>query len=327
MNFTELKQTWLLNYSENTQRAYEKALDEMVAFVGKPFDAVSRADAERFAAYLREQGVTESTVNLRLAACSSFYEYGMSRYTRMVDGREHGAFDYNPFARVRRAKVQKYGKSAPLEPEQASRLLEQPDRTTERGARDYAMLLFGILTGRRANEICQLRWGDIENGEFYHWRGKGSIERRDTLPAPLWAAIQTYIQLGTRELLSETPVFSSERYPDKPLSTSWFNSMVKQYAAAASLPEWVHAHTLRHTTTALRRRCGADILEISRLLGHADIRTTQVYVNTMTAYDGGWADAWALVQNSRDIPAKIPVWVPEGAAVGGVGNAVGKGVG
>lgn len=322
MNFTELKRTWLTSYSsENTRRAYEKALDELAVFVEKAFDAITRADAERFAARLREQGLTESTVNLRLAACSSFYEYGMSRYTRIVNGREHGAFDYNPFARVKRAKVQKYGGSTPLEPEQVSRLLEQPDRATERGARDYAMLLFGVLTGRRANEICQLRWGDIENGEFYHWRGKGAVERRDTLPAPIWAAIQTYIQLSAREMRIGLPVFSSERYPDKPLSTSWFNSMVKQYSAAASLPEWVHAHTLRHTATALRRRCGADILEISRLLGHADIRTTQIYISTMTAYDDGWADAWALVQNSSDIPAKIPVYIPEGAVGGGVGNA------
>lgn len=326
MNFGELKRVWLASCtSQNTARAYGKSLDDMQAFVGKSFDAVTRADAERFAASLRESGLAESSVNLRLAACSSFYDYGIERYTQIEEGKERGAFNFNPFSRVKRARVQKYGKSAPLEVKQITRLLDQPDRRTMRGARDYAMLLFAILTGRRANEMCQLRWRDIENGEFYHWLGKGSVERRDTLPAPVWAAIQTYLQIAGRDLKDDDPVFTSERYTDKPLSTTWFNSMVKQYAIDAGLPAWIHTHTLRHTAAALRRHAGSDILEISRLLGHADVRTTQVYISTMTAADDGWQAAWQLVQNSSDIPAKIPVWIPNGAGVGAGGNAAGLG--
>jgi site-specific recombinase XerD len=321
--FDELKRVWLASCaSANTRRSYNKALDDMQAVVAKPFDVITRADAERFAAHLREQGLTESTVNLRLAACSSFYDYGIERYTTVVNGRERGAFEFNPFSRVKRAKVQKYGKSLPLETEQVRRLLDQPDRSTERGARDYAMLLFAILTSRRANEICQLRWRDIDEG-FYQWRGKGGVERRDTLPEPVWAAIENYIQLSGHSIVPDDPVFTSERYIHKALSTNWFNSMVKQYAGQAELPAWVHTHTLRHTAASLRRLSGGDILEISRLLAHSSVRTTQIYVNTMLAEDSGWLAAWKLIENSSKVPAQIPVFIPEGARGAAVGNAVG----
>ncbi len=312
----QARRTWLASFSSShTRRAYDRAVADFEEVVQKPLDEATRADAERFAADLRRQGVSESTINLKLSACSSFYEFGRNRFTIIEDGRERGVFEFNPFSRVKRARVEKYGKASPLAVYQAQRLLAQPDRTTERGARDYAMLLMAILTGRRNHEICQLRWRDVESAGFYQWRGKGGKERRDTLPAPVWAAIQTYLQVAGRltSLQADDPVFTSERYTHKPLSTSWFNSMVKDHAQAAGLPEGVHAHTLRHTAAALRDESGSSVLEISRLLGHADLRTTQIYLNTMRAEDEQWAAAWALLESSSEVNPEVPDSAPHGA--------------
>ena len=62
---------------------------------------------------------------------------------------------------------------------------------------------------------------------------------------------------------------------ERPLSSEWYNQTIKQYARAAGLPTWVHAHTLRHTAAHLRLRAGQSVLDIQRLLAHASLRITQ----------------------------------------------------
>lgn len=295
MDVEKAYRTWLLNAgSKNTQRAYQRAIADLREFAEKALDEVTQADAEEFAAHLRERELSAATVNARLAACSSFYKFVLTRYAP-------GELDGNPFAVVRRAKVQRFGKSRALSYAQTQQLLAQPDRSTEQGARDYALILFFVLTGRRASELLNLHWSDISGGDTYHWIGKRGTERTDPLPKPVWIAIKIYLQKAGRWNLiaAHHPVFTSVSTHAGSLSTEWFNRTVKRYAHEAGLSDWITTHALRHTAARLRYEAGGDVLSISLQLAHSDIRTTQIYLGSIVHQDEAWQAIYEDLSSSE----------------------------
>jgi len=67
--------------------------------------------------------------------------------------------------------------------------------------------------------------------------------------------------------------------------------MVRGYAEAAGLPDWVTAHSLRHTAAHLRDETGQPLQRISQLLGHSSLRVTQVYLAAQRGFvDEGWRE-------------------------------------
>lgn len=290
--------TWLgtaERKSPHTARAYRRAMDNFLLFIAPlgPGD-IGGADMAEWANGLAEGGLADATITARLAAVSSFYQFCMTTYT---DGGGQPLASHNPVAMVERPKVEKYGHSRPLTIEQLQNLLGVIDRSTVQGMRDYAMILMAVYTGRRSHEIRELRVGYIQhnaNGKVrYRWKGKRGKARWDDLPEPVWQAIRLYWDAARRDSLGmNEPVFISHNGhdgPPKPLSSEWFNRMVKDYARTAGLSRWMTVHTLRHTASALRLAAGRSMLEISRLLGHSSVRVTQIYIESLTGFeDDGW---------------------------------------
>lgn len=308
----DAKAAWLAaaeRRSEHTARTYERSLRRFKRFVDKPLDRVGGADVQAWADAMADR-LSPSTINTYMSAVSSFYQFCADRYTVVgEDGREHGLTDYNPTTRVEREPVQKYGKARALTLEETQALLAQPDRSTEIGARNYAILLMALLTGRRSAEIRGLRWRDIHNGERFHWRGKGRKERTDELPEPCWAAISNYRRVaGIKDPNPDDPVFTSRRYTHQTLSSQFLTLMIQGYAEAAGLGH-VTFHTTRHTYAYLRREQGHDVLRISRALAHTNLQTTQVYLDQIATQDDGWRELWGAlldVESSSEDAPKIP---------------------
>jgi site-specific recombinase XerD len=281
--------------SAHTERSYRCAMNSFLLFIAPrgPGD-VGGADVDEWASELAGS-LSPATVAQRLAALSSFYQYCMTTYT---DGSGEPLASFNPVAQVERPVVEVYGKSRPLTVEQVRALLGAVDRETVRGLRDYAMILIAVYTGRRSREIRELTRGYIQYnapGQVrYCWKGKRNKTRWDDLPAPVWDAIQLYWMAAGQDPGLNEPVFISHNGhsgPPRPLSSEFFNRMVQRLAQAAGLPEWVHVHTLRHTASALRLAAGRSVLEINRLLGHASLRTTQLYIEALAGFDDeGWQD-------------------------------------
>jgi site-specific recombinase XerD len=290
--------------SAHTERSYRCALNSFLLFIAPlgPGD-VGGSDVDEWANELADS-LSPATVAQRLAALSSFYQYCMTTYT---DGDGEPLASFNPVGQVERPAIPIYGNSRPLAIEQLRTLLGAVDRETVRGMRDYAMILMAVYTGRRSREIRELTVGLIQhnaNGQVrYCWKGKRNKTRWDDLPGPVWDAIQLYWMAAGRSPGLNEPVFTAHNGrsgPPRPLSSEFFNAMVKRLAREARLPEWVHVHTLRHTASALRLAAGRGVLEINRLLGHASLRTTQIYIEAL----GGFADdGWAGVERVLDVGA------------------------
>src|SRR5215831_10862315 len=124
---------------------------------------------------------------------------------------------------------------------EVERLIETARKRGRNSARDAAAILLAYRHGLRAQELCSLRWSqiDLRNGRMHVNRAKGGIESVHPLHDPELRAL--------RPLQGSSPyVFTTEA--GTPVTTSWFLRMVQRTGKAAKLPFQVHPHMLRHST-------------------------------------------------------------------------------
>lgn len=264
------------------------------------------------------QPLSPATINARLAAISSYYTYCTTQYTIYRNEREIPLATHNPAKAVERAKTTPYEKSHALGPGQIRDLLNTINTGCLRGARDHALILSYIYTGRRAAEIVNLTWGDLttDRGRLaYHWRGKGGKSRTDELPPPVYNAILHYLtHAGRLDDIQPTDHIwtalstNAARLPNvtasydptaRPISTGMVNRIVKTRARRAGIdPKQVHTHTLRHTAAMLRRQAGDDIQALQQFLNHSNLAVTQIYIqHRETRRDHSWSLVEKILQS------------------------------
>jgi integrase/recombinase XerD len=171
-----------------------------------------------------------------------------------------------------------------LEKSEMDALLDAPDKSTEQGHRDRALLLFLYNTGARADEAAQTTIGDLtlakansKEHSLVQVHGKGNKLRR----CPLWP--QTVAELaplvGSRSNTGH--VFLNRR--GQPITRFGIHTMVERYVQKISphilslKNKRVSPHTIRHTTATHLLRAGVDINTIRAWLGHVSLNTTNVY--------------------------------------------------
>ena len=215
------------------------------------------------------------TRNIRLAALHTFF--------RHVAGRDPQAFALAqrvvsiPFKRAATRAV------TYLERDELEDLLQQIDRGSPMGRRDYALISLTYQTGARVQEILNLRAHDLQLTQPASVRlwGKGKKER----VLPLWnqaaALLTELLQERNIDPRSADNVFVNQR--GQQLTRWGFRHLLKKYAAAAAAQgsrasgKRVHPHCLRHTTAVHMLQAGADPNTIRDYLGHANTETTWRY--------------------------------------------------
>jgi len=154
-------------------------------------------------------------------------------------------------------------------------------------ARIKSSFLFGILTGLRFSDIEKLTWKELQHTKDHGWfiryqqkKTKGS----ETL----------FITEQARELLG-TPTLPEERV-FKGLKYSAHNNHVLLYwVKDAGINKHITFHSSRHTHACLLLAKGVDIYTVSKILGHKELKTTQIY-------------AKVIDQNKLDAVSRIPVF-------------------
>lgn len=128
--------------------------------------------------------------------------------------------------------------------------------------------LFSCLTGIRKSDIMKLRWRDVQRqGEFtriiFRQKKTKGLEYLDLSPE----AVQF---MGERRGADDL-VFKDFRYHCAS------NDELRLWAAHAGVRKHISFHCGRHTFAVMMLDLGADIYTVSKLLGHRELRTTQVY--------------------------------------------------
>ncbi len=155
-----------------------------------------------------------------------------------------------------------------------------------------ALIRFLYRTGTRVSECCALTRGDIdlEDGTAFVFRGKGGKSRRVYFDTATADALRRYWQArldGTLPVaLASLPAFSGRDIPGKPgtaLTTRSAERIVRDVARQAGVVAKVTPHTFRHglATKMVEGRVPAPVVQ--RVLGHANLSTTQIYVHLVDA--------------------------------------------
>ena len=184
-------------------------------------------------------------------------------------------------------------------PEDVERLIACCDPTTPVGKRDRAILLLLARLGLRAGDIVQMRVGDIDwKGAWVHVSGKSRRHTRLPLTQEVGQAIAAYLQAG-RPATPTDPLFLRSRAPFRALGSHCAISMIVACAfrrAGVKRPGRGAAHLLRHSIASSMLRQGASLQEISALLRHRSIETTQIYAKVDVTALQRIAQPWPQVQ-------------------------------
>jgi type 1 fimbriae regulatory protein FimB/type 1 fimbriae regulatory protein FimE len=150
------------------------------------------------------------------------------------------------------------------------KLIDAARRRGRNGLRDSAAILLAYRHGLRAQELCQLRWSqiDLRHGRLHVNRAKGGQESVHPLHGPELRAL--------RPLQGVSPyVFVTEG--GTPVTTAWFLRMIQRTGVAAKLPFPVHPHLLRHSTGYKLANDGHDTRSLAHYLGHRNLQSTARY--------------------------------------------------
>lgn len=162
-----------------------------------------------------------------------------------------------------------------LSPEQLDCLLAYCDRSTVRGARDFAIVTVLSRMGLRARELAGLRLDDIDwaAGEMLV-RGKGARLERLPLPSDVGQALAGYLCCRARSSARE--VFLRTLAPQRGLCAGSVTGIVSAACTRAGVPV-IGAHGLRHGVACGLLRDGASLPEIAQLLRHRSLLATSIY--------------------------------------------------
>lgn len=136
-----------------------------------------------------------------------------------------------------------------------------------------AAFLFSALTGLRWSDIEKLKWEDVQgnkkNGYFIRYQQK-KTKGQETLDIPKSA----YELLGN-PMEPNQKIFRGLKY------SAWNNVKLKEWVLMAGIRKKITFHCARHSFATIQLDLGTDLYTLSKLLGHKEIRTTQIYAKIM----------------------------------------------
>ncbi len=264
-------------YSSNTVAAYKNDLTQFISFMLTEYPDLSRWQEvttdmiSLYVAHMDEQDYASSSVARKVAAVKSFFGYLFKQ----------GIITDDPAEKIESPKVEKR-LPKPLSFHDVEMLLQAPTR--EEGAknlRDAALLKILYATGMRVTEVVSLRLEDVDLAQQkLRCRGKDGEVRELPFDTETQEMLVQYLEAGRPYLLKdaeEKALFLNHRGQQLTRQGLWL--IIKAYAKEAELSLPVTPHTLRHSFAAHRLARGGNLQEVQRLLGHANISTTQVYTH------------------------------------------------
>ena len=284
----------------NTRISYGYDLQIFLNFIRKPLIEVTSADILAFIdsqqSAPNRQGRTNGlsskgprlsnrTINRRLAAVASFYEY--LRVFHDLPGKN------NPVPRSLAKRnvfwANRYGNTSatalirvpqtlprPLDPEEITPFVD-----SLRTHRDKAMVLVMLLAGLRKTEVLKLSLKDIDFGQHTLMvrEGKGGHQR-----------VVAISDTGLQELISylnkERPAGSSDKVflvmkgknKGQPLTVGALDTIIEYHRQKADTPG-VQCHRMRHTCFTRLRQGGMSLEALQAQAGHSSINTTRIYLH------------------------------------------------
>jgi len=263
--------------SPNTVLAYrrdlQKFLDWNAQHGRKTVHQIDIPTMTAFLEHLQQQGLAASSIGRNLVSVRMFFRYLM---LESIVAESVVDLISSPKLWQRLPKV--------LSPEMVEQLLVAPLGSIDRYARrDRALLAVMYATGCRVSEVIDLKMPDVNLDERYaRCTGKGNKQRMVSLNPVAVDAVNSYLNLE-RPSMVENAVSDDEYLfvsrSGKRLQREAVWELIQRYSARVGCGSDVSPHTLRHSFATHLLARGADIRALQEMLGHASIRTTQIYTH------------------------------------------------
>jgi len=187
-----------------------------------------------------------------------------------------GFIETNPMEKVKMPKVPETVVPTFSERE-IERLLAQPDRNSDEGFRDYAIMLALVDTGVRISELANLKVDGVDYDQNYlRVMGKGRKERYVPFGRRVAKVLMKYQLKHRREPIGNDNFWL--RRDGQPLPVARIQKLISKYGNMAGLKR-CYAHKLRHTSSVMYLRNGGDVFSLQRKLGHKSLAMTRRYSN------------------------------------------------
>lgn len=242
----------LKNYSPKTRKVYLLYIKEYITFSKKRGINGKQKAIEDFLLEKHERKQSPQTVNLALNAVKFLYAEVLKDSQKI------------------NLKFAKRSKKLPivLSRTEIEKIITATDNPKYR-----LMISLGYACGVRVSEVTNLKVADLDIDELVvHIKGaKGKKDRISVLPEKLQNDLRNVIAgKGANEFL-----FSSNRR--EKLTTTSLQKMFRKSLSKTDIQKPATFHSLRHSFATHLLENGTDVRYVQELLGHSNIRTTQVY--------------------------------------------------
>ncbi len=271
----DLLERRLLPSTLETYRRYLLAWADWLEARGKKcITEVRETDVQTFLEDLYERGLKEQSLAVVLAALRGLYRYALLEEW----------LEQSPTETLRNPRAQREIPTY-LTEEEMLLVLEQTEPRSPEALRNRAILELLYATGLRVSELIAIQLEDFrDRGHLLLVRGKGDRERLVPVGRPARRWVTEYCEVARPEFLhrargaSARYLFLSTR--GRPLHRVTVFRIVKQAVARAGLdPRLYSPHSIRHSFATHLLQRGADLRIVQELLGHASIRSTEIYLH------------------------------------------------
>lgn len=264
--------------SAHTVTAYRIALEQFSQFVQTTYDAdpaqlsvtdLTEAEIRPFLGWLHDRGLSRRSIRMKVAAVRALFTFLVRR----------DVVSASPLAVISTPRLESTLPSY-LQHHEAAAMAHAFDISTPTGARNHALceLLYG--SGLRISEALQLDVDTVRLGEQrVRVLGKRNKERIVPLTTAAVQALNHWLRCRSAFATPKSPPALFLGKSGGRLSPQTAYTIVRRALGPLTETERKSPHVLRHSFATHLLDNGADLTAVSEMLGHASLRTTQVYTH------------------------------------------------
>lgn len=259
-------------YSAHTITSYRNDLSQLSNFLEEDFDLdkIEEASTQMLRSWvvaLMELGLTAKSVNRKLSAVKSFYNYLLRK--EMIE--------VSPTAKLVLPKIKKSLPKFVKSSEMNTLLEEMSFENDFSGKRDLVLIEVLYACGLRLSELIELKERDFNRYEStLKVLGKRNKERIVPLHTKVKDLLSEYMQLKKEQFDSHF-IFLTDK--GEKLYPKFVYRKVNDYLSQVTSAKQKSPHVLRHTFATHMLNNGADLNTIKEILGHANLSATEVYTH------------------------------------------------
>ena len=260
------------NAAGNTVNSYYADITAFLTSIAKPSVEIDEGDILRHMEVLHQRDYTASTRSRKLSSIRQYFLF--LQREKIISG--------NPASEIESPKLNRSLPKILSITDVEKLLLAAHDMPGPEGIRLVALLEMVYATGIRVSELVSYAQGKRHNAIIV--RGKGNKERLVPVGSMALKALEAYMNVRGRFVQQkDDPWLFPSTSKEGHLTRQRFGQLLKQLAIDAGLdPAKISPLVLRHAFATHLLHNGADLISVQKMLGHADIATTEIYTHILS---------------------------------------------